>query len=458
MAFSLGRHYLIGAVCGLVFFISMGLVEVLDQNQKLALRESLLARAKEELSIVRSELESAIVADIYIVNSVPSLVAVNSEFEYSGWDLIASSVMRKSRHVQLLGLAPNDVVKFIYPRQGNEQALGLDYRTIPSQWRTVKKAQELQEILIAGPVDLVQGGLALVARVPIFKDPPYNSRYWGVCSVVISLESLFLDAGVAELEHRYNIAIRGADSSGAEGEIFYGEQATFDNAFSQESVLFPYGGWVIAASTKKDLLASKPWYQVHLVRLLGYPMIITLVFGFAATYRLYALASERSLQDELTSLPNRRYFMYTLRECFEAVSKRQDHDSFAILNIDLDKFKSINDTYGHAAGDKVLIATAERLKGVLRSSDVVARIGGDEFLILLPRIAKTDDIDVLNIELQKAICHTPVIYEQHLINLQVSVGYAIYRPEFEDIDDMLKVADMRMYEEKRRQSQRSFTI
>ena len=94
---------------------------------------------------------------------------------------------------------------------------------------------------------------------------------------------------------------------------------------------------------------------------------------------------------------------------------------------------------------------------MLRTSDVVARIGGDEFLILLPRIENSNDIDVINIELQKAICHTPVIYEQHLINLQVSVGYAIYKPEFNDIDDMLKLADSRMYQEKRRQLQRTIT-
>jgi len=457
MALSSGRHFYLNIICVFVFFVSIGLVESLDRSQKSFLRESLLAKAKEELSIVRSELESAIVSDIYIVNGLPALVAANPEFEFSGWDLIASSVIRRSSHVQLLGLAPDDVIKYIYPLEGNEKALGLDYRTVPSQWRTVKKAQELKEIFIAGPVNLVQGGLALIARVPIFTDPPYNSRYWGVCSVVISLESLFLDAGVSSIEHKFNVAIRGRDSTGLEGDVFYGMQSTFDNAFAVESVHFPFGNWVIAASTKQDLLASKPWYQVHAVRLLGYPMMLILLAAFALTYYLYSDASKRSLQDELTLLPNRRYFMYTFREHFESVQKRQEQDSFAILNIDLDKFKSINDTYGHAAGDKVLVATAERLKSVLRTSDVVARIGGDEFLILLPRIEDPKDVDIINLELQKAICQTPVIYEQHLINLQVSVGYAMYKPELNDIDDMLKLADSRMYQEKRRQLQRTIT-
>ncbi|EEX94436.1 sensory box/GGDEF family protein [Vibrio orientalis CIP 102891 = ATCC 33934] len=457
MTYHRDKHYYIGALFLTIFVFSIGLIESLDRSQKSFLRDSLLARAKEELSIVRSELEAAIVADIYVSNSLATLVAANPEFEFSGWDLIASSILRKSRHVHVIGLAPDDVIQFIYPFEGNEKAVGLDYRTIPSQWRSVKKAQEVQEIFISGPVNLVQGGRGLIARVPIFTDPPYNTKYWGVCSVVISLDSLFLDVGVSAFEHKYALAMRGFDSTGVDGEVFYGLQQTFDEAFAVEVVHFPYGSWAIAASTKGDLLSNSPWYRAHAVRLLGYPMLITLIIAFAMTYRLYAQANQRSLHDELTRLPNRRYFMYTLSEHFDAALKNPHKDKFAILNIDIDKFKRINDTYGHAAGDKVLIATAERLKSVLRASDLVARMGGDEFLILLPRIDRVEDVDVINIELQKAVCHTPVIFEHNLINIQVSVGYALYKPELTDVGELLKLADIRMYEEKRRQSLKDHT-
>ncbi|NOH62387.1 diguanylate cyclase [Vibrio sp. RE88] len=438
-----------------LFCIAVGLIESIDRSQKNFLRDSLLGRAKEELSIVRSELETAIVSDIFAVNGLSALIASNPSFEYSGWDLIASSIMRKASHVTIIGLAPDDVIKYIYPLKGNEKALGLDYRTVPGQWRTVKKAREIEEIFIAGPVNLVQGGRALIARIPIFTDPLYNRHYWGVCSVVISLETLFIDVGVEAFSFKYNLAMRGIDSSGREGEVFYGSQSTFDKAFAIETVHFPYGSWTIAASTKDDLLKQSEWYRVHAVRLLGYPMVLVLMAAFGMIFRLYQDANQRALHDELTSLPNRRYFMYTLRHQFDFIKRSGKGDGFAILNVDLDKFKSINDTYGHAAGDKVLIATAERIKSVLRASDIVARMGGDEFLIMLPRLSEAEDVDVLNIELQKAICHTPVIYEQQLINIHASVGYAMFDPEFNDVDDMLKLADTRMYEEKRRQAKRS---
>ncbi|WP_070971858.1 diguanylate cyclase [Vibrio sonorensis] len=451
MGISAGKQWSVNLFLLLTITVSIGLIELLDRNQKSFIRDNLQTRAKEELSIVRAQLEAAIVSDIYVAHSLSTLISANPDLKFNNWDKLASGVKRKSKHIKIIGLAPDDVIQYIYPLEGNERALGLDYRTIPAQWKSIKKAQELQEIFIAGPVNLVQGGRALIARMPIFSDPPLNQRYWGVCSVVLDLDNLFVNAGVESFAYKYNLAIRGVDSTGSSGAIFYGEAKVFENAFSTQSVHFPYGSWSLAASTKSDLLDYVPWYRSEIARLIGYPTVLLLVLAFTTIFRLYSRANERSLHDELTGIPNRRYFMYTLEHQFESVAKQERDESFAILNIDLDKFKQINDQYGHAAGDKVLIACAERIKGVLRTSDVVSRIGGDEFLVLLPRISHVDDVDLINIEIQKALCHTPVIYDQHLIHIKVSVGYAMYKQQFATAEDMLKVADARMYQEKRRQ-------
>ncbi|MGD8110755.1 diguanylate cyclase [Vibrio sp. TRT 17S01] len=447
-----GGHKTVILLFVAIVMLSIVMIEFLNRSQASFVRDGLLTRAKEELSIIRSELEAAIVSDIYIANSLSALVSANPDIQFVNWISLASSIKRKSSHIQVIGLAPNDVVEYVYPIKGNEEVIGLDYRSVPTQWRSIKKAKEIEEIFISGPVSLVQGGNALIARVPIFVDPPLNLRYWGVCSIVLNLDTLYLDVGIPAFAYKYHLAIRGVDSAGKDGELFYGEQTTFDNAFAVEEVHFPYGSWVIAAAAKDNLIEQVPWYRVHIARVLGYPVILMLLLAFGTIYHLYTLAYERSLHDELTRLPNRRYFIYTLKHHFDTVARNKKGDVFAILNIDIDKFKSINDNYGHAAGDKVLIACAERIRSTLRATDVVARMGGDEFLVLLPRISKPEDVDMINIELQKAICHTPVIYEQHLINLSVSVGYALYKPEFDDIHQMMKLADTRMYEEKRRQS------
>ena len=447
----LGSRWAAILVALLLCVIGVGLVEFIDRSQKTFMHNSMLVRAKEELSIIRSELEIAIFNDIFVANGLSALIAANPNFEFSGWGLFASSVMRKAHHVELITLAPDDVVKYVYPYEGNEALLALDYRTLPEQWRTVNKARDIHEILIAGPLNSIQGGRVLIAQVPIFSDPIYHRDYWGVCSLVISLESLFEDVGVKYYTEKYYLAMRGVDSSGEEGDIFYGTQSTFDRAFAVESVKFPYGTWTIAAATKSDLLEYSDWYRIHAVRLLGYPLIVLLLLAYGTIYYLYHAANKRALHDSLTSLPNRRYFMYTLERHFALVAGSGKRESFAILNVDLDKFKWINDTFGHAAGDKVLVEVARRIKSALRSSDLVARVGGDEFLILLTRIKRKEDVEAINNELQKSICGKPVIYEKNDISVYVSVGLAIYDERYKEVDEMLKAADDSMYDEKRRE-------
>ncbi|MDA0150160.1 diguanylate cyclase [Vibrio sp. LaRot3] len=449
MRFDRGNHWSFYLFFVCLICIAVGGVELLHSYQLRHLRGIEQQNAKEELSVVRSRLESLIVSDIYVVNSLSTLVAANPEVDLFEWNKLATNIIQRSTHINVVGLAPDDVVKHIYPLKGNERVLGLDYRTVPKQWRSIQKAREIEETLISGPVELVQGGKAFVARVPIFTDPPFNQHYWGVCSVVIGLKSLFQDAGIYSLTHKYHIAIRGTDSKGESGEVFFGKQSTFDDAFSTEHVHFPYGDWMISIAAKENLLADVPAYQRHGARVLGYGALFILLSAFFAIFSLYRRANKRALHDELTGLPNRRYFMFTLRHQFEMAAKSNGVDSFALLNIDLDKFKAINDNFGHSAGDKVLQSIAKRIQGALRASDVVARIGGDEFLVLLPRVSKADDVDAICVEVEKALSHTPVIYEQQLINLRVSVGYALYKVEFSDVEEMLRVADARMYEVKK---------
>lgn len=421
------------------------IIETLQGYQRDYMRDSLQSGAREELSLIRYRLEASILADIYSANSLSTLVTLRPDSTPQEWDTLAGRVMREVNHVKVIGLAPNDVIRFVYPLANNQPALGLDYRTIPSQWSSIIKARQLKTIFIAGPVNLVQGGRSLIVRIPVFTDPPDNNKYWGVCSLVLDWESLLSESGISQLAQDYDIALRGADSSGANGALFYGQQSTFAHSFATETVRFPYGSWVIAAREKQDPLAKVETHQRNLIRLIGYPLMLVLTIAFVIIYRLYRSADIRAMHDEMTHLPNRRYFIFTLESFFEHAQKSESSDNFALLNIDLDKFKQINDTLGHGAGDKVLVECAQRMKAVLRGSDIVARVGGDEFLVLLPRINDFTDVQKVIQTIDDALCHAPVTYEGQAIDLQVSVGYALFDEGFPHPDAMLKQADERMY-------------
>lgn len=433
----------------LLFFIMVAsAIEYFHAKQLTFLKNESYSVAKKQLSIIRSRIEATIVSDMYILNNFSTLVTINPNGDQRDWDKIAQNIIRDGFHIRLIGLAENDVLNFVYPLEGNEQILGIDYRDHPTQWESVEIARNIGNTFIAGPFDLFQGGQALITRTPIFRDPPFNQNYWGVSSAVIDLDALLKDVGIGKIEKKYNLAIRGANSAGKDGEVFYGTQDVFTNAFTTEQVSFPYGGWYLALSGNELVLMDVPWYRIQSVRLIGYALMLIIALAYLMIYRLYRIADSRSMHDELTMLPNRRYFMYSLKQAFKATQK-QSARTFAVVNIDLDGFKAINDTYGHAAGDQVLIECANRIRSELRVSDIVARIGGDEFLVLLPRITDDQHVSSIVTKLRKTICAAPVVYEVHSIYLRISVGWVIYNDSFNDVDGLLKAADEKMYEQKR---------
>lgn len=151
--------------------------------------------------------------------------------------------------------------------------------------------------------------------------------------------------------------------------------------------------------------------------------------------------------DVLTGLPNRALFLDLQRQ---AMCRTQHmHRILALLFLDLDNFKPVNDTFGHIIGDRLLLAVAERLSAAIRKSDTVARFGGDEFAILLPDLLDTRAAVTLARKLIATIARPFVIAEQK-IHVAVSIGIAIYPADAEEPEELIRKADQAMYLVKRR--------
>lgn len=151
--------------------------------------------------------------------------------------------------------------------------------------------------------------------------------------------------------------------------------------------------------------------------------------------------------DVLTELPNRVLFLELQERAIEYAKHK--HGFVATMFLDLDGFKPVNDTYGHDIGDKVLQAVADRLRSSVRRTDTVARMGGDEFAVLVPDLEHDEIALSLARKLVTAIAQ-PFKVEQHHIHLGVSIGISIYPQDAEAGADLLKRADQAMYEAKSR--------
>jgi diguanylate cyclase (GGDEF)-like protein len=155
-----------------------------------------------------------------------------------------------------------------------------------------------------------------------------------------------------------------------------------------------------------------------------------------------AKAHHFGYHDELTGLPNRSLLLDRLKQAM-AHSARQ-HKQVALLFIDLDKFKSVNDKLGHSVGDKLLQQVAERLATCIRYGDTACRYGGDEFVIMLPEIEGQENAEAVTEKIRSRLA-TDYVVDGNAIAITASIGVAVFRDGGQNCSDLIKQADIDMY-------------
>ena len=189
------------------------------------------------------------------------------------------------------------------------------------------------------------------------------------------------------------------------------------------------------------LLSAQP------IRYAGVVGLLVALADIDVRKRMQEDMKRKAMHDQLTGLPNRAMFMESLERAVRKARRRQGRVS--VLFIDLDHFKQVNDTMGHAAGDRLLQAVAERLASAVRQSDLVARLAGDEFVVLIEDHKGPEEVMIVA---QKVVgfLHRPVLLEWREVNISGSVGIASYPEDGDDVDSLVKNADAAMYQAKER--------
>jgi diguanylate cyclase (GGDEF)-like protein len=404
-----------------------------------------------ELANFRSELENRIYVNLALVRSLSIGILLRGDLSAQELAVIGEELQRNIPYQRSLAVAPDFVIRDVFPVEGNQKAIGLNLLEVPSQKKAMYRAIQLDDAFLAGPLDLNQGGNAVILRLPIWVKSDGVPRLWGAVSSTMDLNALLEASGLQNYSNQLNITIRGVDASGPAGDIFLGKEFNVSNDAVRMPIFVPGGSWLMAAEPKVGFQV-KPWWA-NLAGIIG--LVLSTLFALA-TYRiLYDRSRIRHLanHDPLTALANRRKALIDLKALSE--KNLRSGDSFALLSIDLDGFKPINDRYGHDMGDEVLIEVAQRLKSSVRSTDHIARMGGDEFLVMVADVNQQDQSFLLKYaqRLREALSQPMSISaSQESVRLGASIGIAAYPRSANDIEALMEVADQAMYRAKREKS------
>ena len=335
---------------------------------------------------------------------------------------------------------------------------------------TVIRPERLTQRLYSAPVvvtDVEVGGRPAALKTSggrtLLTVPPEAGGF--------SVEFSLLDFGAPE-HNRYAYWLEGYDKTWREVDTTH-RSASYTNLSPGRYVLHMKaasrdGAWS-EHPLEVDVRILPAWHQTwwfDLIKILGALLVVAAVVAVRVRYvqqrsqELESLVEQRTREltqlqhqleelaysDALTALPNRRMFGDYCRQMI-AASERQDN-GFALMLIDLDHFKQVNDTLGHDAGDALLVETARRLRAIARKADVVARLGGDEFAILLADTAIPSAVDIACRRILEAF-DTPVPYEGHEMRTSPSIGIALYPADGSTQDELYKSADLALYEAKR---------
>lgn len=327
------------------------------------------------------------------------------------------------------------------------------------------------------------------ARVPLMVNASpllrQNGEVDGVMAVIMDIsDALQTEAALRSSEERYALAVNGAndgiwDWDLQTGEVYYSprwialtgnltkDEAAFGNRIEAWfRLVHPADYWRFKADINAHINGDTPYLQnEHRILHVDGQYRWVLARGMAvrdAAGKAYRLAGsltdihrrkmdeERllhdAMHDPLTHLPNRAYFVDQLRRSIDRARRNTDYHS-AVLFLDLDRFKVINESLGHASGDQLLIAIARRLQAILRPRDMASRFGGDEFAILLEDITGVGDATRIAQRIQEELAY-PFRIQDHEIFPGASIGIAMITHSSYRAEDILRDADTAMYRAK----------
>lgn len=243
----------------LIAFFSTSLTFFVEDQLRERYRNEQRVAVAQELATLRAKIEKDVVENLSLIYGAANFISVTPDLTQEAFAQYAKGVLDKEHQLKNLGAARGFVMSYVYPLEGNRKVLGIDYRDIPEQWKQVQLAKETGKMVVAGPLKLIQGGVGLIGRAPVFVRNGESKEYWGIVSAVINADLMFEKMEQAEKDG-LQVAIRGVDGAGDKGGVFWGDAALFSPASDTVtmSVTLPSGYWVLAATPAEGWADDNP--------------------------------------------------------------------------------------------------------------------------------------------------------------------------------------------------------
>ncbi|MGR3762147.1 PAS domain-containing protein [Roseobacteraceae bacterium NS-SX3] len=220
--------------------------------------QNVRADVQNEAGLIRSRLEGRLNANIELVRGLVAVMSTEPDMNQERFSQLAAQMVGAQNDIRHVAAAPDLVISMIYPVAGNEAALGLDYNKIDAQREAAYQVRDSGEMVLAGPVNLVQGGRGFIGRFPIFTGSGADRRFWGLLSAVIDVDGLFAESGITGAGGSIEVALAGQDGKGAEGAVFHGDPAVLEDDPVLMDIHLPQGTWLLAARPKSGWHSPPP--------------------------------------------------------------------------------------------------------------------------------------------------------------------------------------------------------
>ena len=361
------------------------------------------------------------------------------------FETLVSSLINQFPAVLCVQLAPDGINSVSYPKIPDEDLIQ-DFFSFPKTKNTSKSAVINRKSYLTGPYTLSTGEEVLVVQDPVFlRNRKIQGEFWGFCVIYLKISHLFDQEILNYLDYSdppYNFRLCKLNfADDREFLLVENTQKQFKDpcvtTFTiKESTMVlyaePKNGWIDSSRTYLKILAA-----------FIFCFLTTLVAGIVAHLKDRDKNLEiLSYKDSLTELYNARKFKSVLK------SLQKTAQEYTIVYLDLNEFKKINDTLGHAAGDKILIIAARKLSNCIREKDQAFRIGGDEFAIILHGNHDEMFVQAFIKRIKDSIRRETILQEGRM-NVTTSAGYARCPQDGTDAELLVKLADKKMYEDKR---------